>query len=48
MSNGQPSNKHTRLVKGDAQREWKKSHDTLRADTTDLWRFEEIALLAKL
>ena len=32
------------MIKGDAQRERKKS----RADTTDLWRFEEVVLLAKL
>ena len=46
--NGQPSNKHTRLIKGDTWCEQKKSGDTSRADTTDLWRFKKVALLAKL
>ena len=47
MSNGQPSNKHTRLIEGDAQRERKKSRNTSRADTTDLWHSKEVALSAK-
>ena len=38
---------NTRLIEGDTQREWKKSRDTSRADTTDLWRSEEVVLLAK-
>ena len=44
--NGQPS-KYTRLIKEDAQPEWKKSRDTSRADSTDLWCSEEVVLLAK-
>ena len=40
-------NKHTRLIKKDAQCEQKKSRDTSLADTTDLWRSEEVVLLAK-
>ena len=35
------------MIKGDAQRKWKNSCDTSRADTTDLWRSKEVMLLAK-
>ena len=35
------------MIKEDTQRKWKKSRDTSRADTTDLWRAEKVALLAK-
>ena len=35
------------MTKGDAERERKKLYDMSRADTTDLWRFEEVAFLAK-
>ena len=35
------------MTKGDAQRKRKESRDTSRADTTDLWGFEEVVLLAK-
>ena len=36
------------MTKGDAQREQKKSRDTSRTDTRDLWRFKEVVLSAKL
>ena len=47
MQNGQPSNKHTRLIQGDAQRKRKKSSNMSRADITDLWRSEEVVFSAK-
>ena len=47
MWNGQSSKKHTRLTKRNAQRKQKKLCDISHADTTDLWRSKEVALLTK-
>ena len=35
------------MTEGNAQREWKKSCDASRADTTDFQRFEKVVFLAK-
>ena len=46
--NGQPSNKHTRLIEGNTQRKCKGLYNTSHTDTIDLWHLKEVTLLAKL